>query len=258
MAKRTFAAAISPKRPWKRENGPTSNILKALLLIASLGVAQNAAAANILVNGGFETDVQVGPNFAQFNVPVGSSLITGWNVVQGNVDLTTTANYGPLTNTLDPASVNDVDLIGNSQGTGGVFGGLSQSFATVAGQQYLLTFDYSHNNGTFSAAGYAALVTVADANSPSTTALSTTVSQAFGPAPWTLFSQIFTANSNSTLLSFIDTQGGFNAGIYLDDVSVTPLTAGVPEPSTWAMMILGFCGLGFMAYRRRKSAMLVA
>jgi hypothetical protein len=25
----------------------------------------------------------------------------------------------------------------------------------------------------------------------------------------------------------------------------------VPEPSTWAMMILGFAGVGFMAYRRR-------
>jgi hypothetical protein len=29
------------------------------------------------------------------------------------------------------------------------------------------------------------------------------------------------------------------------------MTAAVPEPSTWAMMILGFCGLGFMAYRRK-------
>jgi hypothetical protein len=28
------------------------------------------------------------------------------------------------------------------------------------------------------------------------------------------------------------------------------LIAGVPEPSTWAMLILGFCGVGFMAYRR--------
>lgn len=26
-----------------------------------------------------------------------------------------------------------------------------------------------------------------------------------------------------------------------------------PEPSTWAMMILGFAGVGFMAYRRRKA-----
>jgi hypothetical protein len=28
--------------------------------------------------------------------------------------------------------------------------------------------------------------------------------------------------------------------------------AAVPEPSTWAMMILGFCGVGFMAYRRKN------
>ena len=33
----------------------------------------------------------------------------------------------------------------------------------------------------------------------------------------------------------------------------------VPEPSTWAMMILGFAGVGFMAYRRRnQSASLAA
>jgi hypothetical protein len=30
------------------------------------------------------------------------------------------------------------------------------------------------------------------------------------------------------------------------------IPAAVPEPSTWAMMILGFCGLGFMAYRRKQ------
>jgi hypothetical protein len=28
----------------------------------------------------------------------------------------------------------------------------------------------------------------------------------------------------------------------------------VPEPSTWAMMILGFAGVGFMAYRRRTGS----
>lgn len=30
------------------------------------------------------------------------------------------------------------------------------------------------------------------------------------------------------------------------------VTAAVPEPSTWAMMILGFAGVGFLAYRRNK------
>jgi hypothetical protein len=31
------------------------------------------------------------------------------------------------------------------------------------------------------------------------------------------------------------------------------IAAAVPEPSTWAMMILGFCGVGFMAYRRKQN-----
>ena len=30
-------------------------------------------------------------------------------------------------------------------------------------------------------------------------------------------------------------------------------TGGVPEPSTWAMMLLGFAGLGFLAYRKRAA-----
>jgi hypothetical protein len=28
--------------------------------------------------------------------------------------------------------------------------------------------------------------------------------------------------------------------------------SGVPEPSTWAMLILGFAGIGFLAYRRKS------
>jgi hypothetical protein len=31
------------------------------------------------------------------------------------------------------------------------------------------------------------------------------------------------------------------------------VASAVPEPSTWAMMILGFCGVGFMAYRRKQN-----
>jgi outer membrane lipase/esterase len=34
--------------------------------------------------------------------------------------------------------------------------------------------------------------------------------------------------------------------------------AAVPEPSTWAMMILGFAGVGFMAYRRRNQSSALA
>lgn len=36
-------------------------------------------------------------------------------------------------------------------------------------------------------------------------------------------------------------------------VTATSSVAAVPEPSTWAMLILGFVGVGFMAYQRKKN-----
>ena len=42
-------------------------------------------------------------------------------------------------------------------------------------------------------------------------------------------------------------------------LSTTVTLAGaVPEPSTWAMMLLGFAGIGFMAYRRKSKPALMA
>jgi hypothetical protein len=60
-------------------------------------------------------------------------------------------------------------------------------------------------------------------------------------------------DSNEYIKSVLITGGGagfaelkqFGFGL---DMS---LNAAVPEPSTWAMMILGFAGVGFLAYRRR-------
>lgn len=41
---------------------------------------------------------------------------------------------------------------------------------------------------------------------------------------------------------------------YRDHTFVFAIASAVPEPSTWAMMILGFAGIGFTVYRRRKVA----
>jgi hypothetical protein len=41
-------------------------------------------------------------------------------------------------------------------------------------------------------------------------------------------------------------------------VTDTTLATAAPEPSTWAMMILGFAGIGAVTYRRRKSTALAA
>lgn len=220
-----------------------------ILLLGLAAEQSSATAASLLVNGGFEEPVQGSPNFASFNIPAGSTLITGWNVVQGNVDLTTDVNYGPGNNTLHPGSVQDVDLIGDNRASGGVYGGLSQSFATTVGQGYRLTFDYSHNPGTFSP-DYAAQVTVADAIA-ATTIFSVEISQIDGPAIWQIFSQDFIAISNSTLLTFIATRGAFNAGIYLDEVSVEPVNA-VPLPATLPLFAGGLGLMGWLARRRQR------
>jgi PEP-CTERM motif-containing protein len=54
------------------------------------------------------------------------------------------------------------------------------------------------------------------------------------------------SGGNSELVDLVGAVGGFANNI--------TLSSGVPEPSTWAMMILGFCGIGAMTYRRRKQS----
>jgi len=57
---------------------------------------------------------------------------------------------------------------------------------------------------------------------------------AFGMAP-------FQSSNNNVLLVSID-----------GNAPPSGINPGVPETSTWAMMILGFCGVGFVAYRRKS------
>jgi hypothetical protein len=49
-----------------------------------------------------------------------------------------------------------------------------------------------------------------------------------------------------------------NSGGTCCGTDVTFNVSAVPEPSTWAMMILGFAGVGFMAYRRKSKPALLA
>jgi hypothetical protein len=48
-----------------------------------------------------------------------------------------------------------------------------------------------------------------------------------------------------------------NVGDGPETISAIALSPAVPETSTWAMMILGFLGVGFMAYRRKGGLRLV-
>ena len=43
-----------------------------------------------------------------------------------------------------------------------------------------------------------------------------------------------------------------------DSFSIAVVTPAVPEPSTWAMMLFGFVGIGFAVHRRRNQAAVAA
>jgi hypothetical protein len=68
---------------------------------------------------------------------------------------------------------------------------------------------------------------------------------------------VFGAFGNSQTAALAGSQV-ISEGTVLITVAGPVLAEPVPEPSTWAMMILGFAGVGFMAYRRRSSTMLAA
>jgi hypothetical protein len=81
-----------------------------------------------------------------------------------------------------------------------------------------------------------------------TTFLSITVdNEAFDNSghPLTSVADEFNALNNGNSDAGFPTAGFWTASF--------PTVAAVPEPSTWAMMILGFAGLGFMAYRRKQN-----
>ena len=73
---------------------------------------------------------------------------------------------------------------------------------------------------------------------------------------YTFYTFEVTASQNNAVAAFAASDEP--AFLDLDDVSVTPLTTAVPEPSTWAMMLLGFAGVSFMGYRRSRKDQTVA
>jgi PEP-CTERM motif len=152
-----------------------------------------------------------------------------------SVDLVSAVNpYGITT-----FSGNSVDLDG-STGSGHSPAGQLVSLASFTGD-FSLSFALSGNQRT-------------------TLGSSTTISldgQSFTITPtdnlWHIYTLSF-AGVTDGVLSFTGSGPSNQQGNLLDSVVLTA----VPEPSTWAMMILGFAGVGYMTYRRRKTVAVAA
>jgi hypothetical protein len=51
----------------------------------------------------------------------------------------------------------------------------------------------------------------------------------------------------------IAAKGGTDIFSLEEAVALNSVVIGTPEPSTWAMMLLGFVGLGFVGYRKSRT-----
>jgi hypothetical protein len=156
-----------------------------------------------------------------------------WTVPSGSVDL-----IGETTSGTDfdffPSNGGFVDLDGSTNAAGTL-----QTADNFAAGTYTLTFDLGGNARGDS--DKTTVVTLGD--------FSKTITLASGAA---LSPQTFTFTTNGGALSFADLSGGNNnIGNILDNVS---LSTAVPEPATWAVMLLGFGGVGATMRNRRKLA----
>jgi hypothetical protein len=206
---------------------------RSVLLFSALvagGIGMGAQAANAALVNDLVTFTASGFTSA-FGQPVPTDPVTGsftitFDPTQTYVDQTIGITLKSLNISLGSALAFDYSPTANTNGdadelvVGGLQAGAGSVFLspTVFDDFYLHILTYS-STPTFQQVGY-------------------TTSSA-------------TADSNYFFTDLPDSGAG--------SVTVTPITpGGVPEPSTWAMMLAGFAGLGFLGYRQTVKARLAA
>ena len=216
--------------------------------VCAIGCA-GPAAADLVANGGFELGTFSGGNSLAQQIQPGGSALSNWTVSGAPATWYASGwNNNPQQIALSPRSGNfGINLADGTVNTVS----LSETINLLPFQQYQLSFwvgNYSANNGP------ARLnVNITDGTS-NTILLSETAAAPITneSSTWVRFAFNFIADGTSNTINFSEVNGPSYIG--LDDVSVTA----VPEPATWAMMILGFAGVGLMAYRRKSKPALMA
>ncbi len=230
---------------------------------AGLALAGSATAAPLITNGSF-TSTTGGAGQINFN-----TTVTGWTVNGTDVqsyDFVFPGGPGPVTGvdgslslysappSQDGGNFIGVDPAYQNSPTGD--NSLNQSVSgLVNGQQYALTFDWA----TAQQSGYTGSTVdqwqvTLGSSAAQTTPLVTNPSTGF--TGWYQTTMYFTATTGTENLSFLALGPGDTSGqppfALLDGVSMVA----VPEPTTWALMIMGFGGVGAMVRSRRRQAAL--
>jgi len=187
-----------------------------------------------------------------FNVAAGSTLIPGWTVSVGNIDW----ESAPACGWQPSNGSNSLDLVG--AGAGGI-GGISQTFDTIPGTTYQVSFDLAGNYG----AGPVVKPLAVTINGVTTNFTFDTTGRSALNMGWTTHTISFVASSNSSTIDFVSdvsaSGGTLNAGAALDNVRITTaaVAAGpsMPVPLDWAhwaaAMLIAIGGASLLMRRRR-------
>jgi hypothetical protein len=205
--------------------------MNALIRIASFAAVLAAAApahaaVNLITNGTFDT-----PNYGSGNWGDSASGVSGWYNATDSIEIGSSSVYG-----LSCISTGCQNLEVNANQSPTV---VTQTLTGLTpGQTYVVSFDYGVRNN----ADLSTVLTTSFAGA------SVTNSTAVDGSGWTLTTFDAVATSTSETLSFYGVTDPCvgTCGNEVTNVSVSA----VPEISTWAMMLLGFAGVGFAGYRR--------
>lgn len=258
---------------------------------AIVAMPASAASLNLIANGGFETttvassrqfqgnEVSGWSNEAKpgqytgmgynFLIRPGTADTTGFTSLGGNLDYL----YGPGGKQQNGGnaqwngnnfSANGLTVTSPSggnyllaDGDTGFHGTISQTVnGLTIGQLYALTFEWAGASWGTTPGNTTERFDVTFGGLTKSTETVTLTPKGF--SGWRTASMNFIAGSTSQTLGFLaqGTPNGLPPSLLLDNVS---LTAVVPEPATWAMMLVGFAMVGASArYRRRNIKVVIA